>query len=66
MIKVRTTRSNQITTKCHSLIGILVARMHGTSAEKKMMADTATTPMTNFSVRLEAVSYTHLTLPTKA
>lgn len=48
---VRATRSNQISTMWVILTGIFVAMMQGTRAEKKMMAETETTPMTKRSTR---------------
>lgn len=39
---------NQITISFHTGILISVARIHGTKAEKKIIADTLTTPTTNF------------------
>lgn len=49
MRMVSATRSNQISTMCGTDTGISVASTHGTSAEKKMTALTATTPMTKRS-----------------
>ena len=49
MTIVKATRSNHSTTICGIDIGTRVAMMHGTKAEKKMMAEIETTPITNFS-----------------
>ena len=46
---VKHTRSNQMIIMWLSLIGIFVAKMQGTSAEKKMIADIEATPITNFN-----------------
>lgn len=45
---VNTTLSNQITTSFPIVSGISVDRIHGTTAEKKMIEETETTAMTNF------------------
>lgn len=45
---VSTTLKNQITISFQNAILISVAKIHGTNAEKKMMAETLTTPTMNF------------------
>lgn len=42
------TRKNQIMTNFQTGILISVAKIHGTKAEKKITAETLTTPTTNF------------------
>lgn len=50
------TRSNQITISFGIEIGISVDTIQGTSAEKKIIAETDTTAMTNFTTTVACVT----------
>ena len=53
MINVKMTRWNQMTISCGIVSGISVDTIHGTRAEKKMIDETETTAITNFTTITE-------------